>query len=88
MNEFTGKKLFIIHADMEGRVAYTHQYVTWLENQIQCLRDLEETAWGLIANAYDGDWGSATEASGWKDAAEKWRDAYYATMSESGDERE
>lgn len=35
----------------------------------------EELAWGLIANAYGGDWDSAPPE--WKQAAERWRDAYY-----------
>lgn len=36
-----------------------------------------ESAWGLIANAYGGDWKLASNASGWKEAAEKWRDQYH-----------
>ena len=31
-----------------------------------------ELAWGLIANAYGGDWDSAP--TDWKEAAERWRD--------------
>ena len=42
--------------------------------------DLLESAWGLIANAYGGDWDLASEASGWKDAAERWRDQYFKTI--------
>lgn len=38
---------------------------------------LLETAWGIIANAYGGNWDLASEASGWKAAAERWRDAYH-----------
>jgi S-adenosylmethionine/arginine decarboxylase-like enzyme len=47
--------------------------------EIERLRESEELAWGLIANAYGGDWDLASEASGWKAAAERWRDDYYAT---------
>lgn len=42
--------------------------------------DLLEAAWGIIANAYGGDWSLASEASGWKKAAEKWRDKYHAQL--------
>ncbi len=38
--------------------------------------DLLETAWGIIANAYGGDWDSAQNKD-WKPAAEKWRDRYH-----------
>ena len=31
-----------------------------------------EAAWGLIANAYDGDWTKAPQR--WREAAERWRD--------------
>lgn len=41
-----------------------------------CIKCLKEEAWGLIANAYGGDWELASEASGWKKAAERWRDKY------------
>jgi len=33
-----------------------------------------ELAWGIIANAYGGDWESASED--WRGAAERWRDEY------------
>lgn len=32
-------------------------------------------AWGIIANAYGGDWDKAT--STWKKAAESWRDQWH-----------
>ena len=41
-----------------------------------------ELAWGLLANAYGGDWNMASKASGWKDAAERWRDRYHAILDE------
>jgi len=37
-------------------------------NAVIALEDLAETAWGIIANAYGGNWDSASEASGWKAA--------------------
>jgi len=42
---------------------------------VTALEDLAETAWGIIANVYGG-WNSASEASGWKAAAERWRENY------------
>ncbi len=36
--------------------------------------DLTKAAWGLIANAYGGDWTQATPE--WRDAAGRWRDEY------------
>ena len=44
------------------------------ENNIashQAFSDIE-AAWGLIANAYGGDWEKASPE--WKESAEKWRD--------------
>ncbi|RLI67092.1 hypothetical protein DRO91_10725 [Candidatus Heimdallarchaeota archaeon] len=40
-------------------------------------KELLELAWGLIANAYEGDWDKAPESTGWKKAAERWRDEYH-----------
>lgn len=41
-----------------------------------------EAAWGIIANAFHGDWDQATPQ--WREAAENWRDAYHRTLD--GDE--
>lgn len=38
-------------------------------------------AWGIIANAYGGDWSQATEM--WREAAERWRDGAYLTPSDA-----
>lgn len=38
--------------------------------------ELLEFAWGIIANAYAGDWDKATPP--WKSAAEDWRDRWAA----------
>ncbi len=51
-----------------------------LRKEIKRLRESEDAAWVLIANAYDGDWNLPSEASGWTAAAERWRDAYIATL--------
>ncbi len=37
--------------------------------------DLIEMAWGLIANAYGGNWQMASKE--WEGAAARWRDAYH-----------
>ena len=40
--------------------------------------ELLEMAWGLIANAYSGDWDKAT--NGWKPAAMRWRDRWFKLL--------
>lgn len=45
-----------------------------VENRTKELADAVEMAWGLIANAYGGDWDSA-KSPDWKPAAERWRDS-------------
>ena len=37
--------------------------------------DLIECAWGIIANAWEGDWSQAP--AHWQAAAEEWREAYH-----------
>ena len=56
--------------------------------EIERLQASEEAAWGLIANAYGGDWDQASEASGWKKAAERWRDEYHRHLPQSITETE
>ena len=40
-----------------------------------------EIAWGIIANAYGGDWHLASPM--WREAAERWRDEFVTAVSES-----
>lgn len=47
------------------------------------LADMIELAWGLIANAHNGDWSTASPE--WKEAAEKWRDKFLPMFKKSGD---
>lgn len=47
--------------------------------------DLAEAAWGLIANAYDGNWDTAPPD--WRQAAVRWRDAWHATLDTTDDSR-
>ena len=42
-------------------------------DEIERLQESEEAAWGLIANAYGGNWDQATDT--WRAAAERWRDS-------------
>ena len=57
-------------------------YVAQCE-EVDRLEESEELAWGLIANAYGGNWDLASETSGWKDAAVRWRDNYHAHLPSS-----
>ena len=50
---------------------------TAFAKRVQVLTDELELAWGIIANAYGGDWELASKASGWKKAAIAWRDRYH-----------
>ena len=47
--------------------------------EIERLHDLAESAWGVIANAYGGDWELAQNRD-WKPAAERWRDQWHDLM--------
>jgi hypothetical protein len=40
--------------------------------------DLVEAAWGLVANAWGGEWSQASEM--WRDAATHWRAAYHESL--------
>lgn len=46
--------------------------------RIQGLVDHLDIAWGVIANAYSGDWENAPEV--WRTAAERFRDRYHEVM--------
>ena len=46
-----------------------------LESQLAMSMKANEVAWGIIANAYGGDWDHATLE--WKSAAENWRDEHW-----------
>lgn len=47
--------------------------------RVQNLDELE-AAWGIIANAYHGDWDSLAPKD-WREAAERWRDRYHEILS-------
>lgn len=42
--------------------------------------ELLESAWGIIANASNGDWEKESDA--WQAAALRWRDEYHALIQE------
>ncbi len=44
-------------------------------DEVARLRDSEELAWTIIANANEGDWAKAGKE--WREAAERWRDEYH-----------
>lgn len=48
------------------------------EEKVIELEDLLESAWGLIANANEGNWDKAIPE--WKAAAEKWRDEWHLQL--------
>ena len=51
-----------------------------MQARIELLELSEELAWGLIANAFGGDWDIASDE--WKKAAKRWRDKYNAALQE------
>lgn len=42
--------------------------------------DLIESAWVLLANAWEGDWSRAPRD--WRDAVIKWREGYHAWLDD------
>ena len=46
----------------------------------ETLLDMLESAWGIIANAGNGNW--EIESKTWQEAAEKWRDNYHSILDE------
>ncbi len=52
-----------------------------LDATVEKLQHDMEIAWGLIANAYGGDWDKASLGSGWKKAAERWRDEAWSPLA-------
>jgi hypothetical protein len=58
--------------------AYLTKLVNERLDELQQLREQLEIAWGVIANAGDGDWDK--ESRRWQDAAIKWRDSYFSSL--------
>ncbi len=53
--------------------------------EVTRLRNSEAAAWGLIANAFGGDWRKAGEE--WREAAYRWRDEYHKHLPPPGDDK-
>lgn len=49
------------------------------QEDIDHLMDRAQTAWGIIANAHEGDWSKAPQM--WQDAATRWRDGYHEDLN-------
>lgn len=70
----------------EWEAAFHHDYkysqarITELEGERDEASDLNELAWGLIANVHDWD-----AVRHWRGAAERWRERYFKTLPDSGD---
>lgn len=47
-------------------------------SKINDLKDLCETAWGIIVNAHGGYWEDAN--ADWQNAATQWRDRWHKTL--------
>ena len=52
-----------------------------VRGEVERLQDDIETAWGIIANAYGGDWEQASAE--WRAAAERWRDKAWHRIASS-----
>jgi len=48
------------------------------EQNAKGIGDLNEIAWGIIANVSGGDW--SKQSAEWREAAERWRDKYHASL--------
>lgn len=67
----------------ELSIADRNHYLAWKADmhRIAIYRDLLELAWGIIANAGQGDW-KGTQTEEWVGAAERWRDEYHETLND------
>jgi hypothetical protein len=61
--------------DMEIDVSDPIGMMKQIVAEVDRLRRSEEMAWGLIANAFEGNWGRAPLE--WGAAARRWRDEYH-----------
>jgi hypothetical protein len=74
---YTGLKVWCtIHPGLRDR---QHPACPNYKGPMPPTRDLIEWAWGVIANAGGGNWDK--ETAEWREAAGKWRDAYFATKT-------
>jgi hypothetical protein len=61
--------------DMEIDVSDPIGMMKQVVAEVDRLRQSEERAWCLIANAFEGNWDRAPLE--WREAAERWRDEYH-----------
>ena len=59
-----------------ARIRKMRERIAELEAEVERLRESEEIAWGIIANAYGSDWDLVSNE--WREAASRWRDNYIA----------
>ncbi len=65
--------------ETEGKTMDTELAEAMAKRIVERLR-LLESAWGIIANAYGGNWDDAQNKD-WKPAAERWRDEYMSIIT-------
>jgi hypothetical protein len=72
-----------------GGWAKTEVGSEYMHTEVGCVKRLREAvdvAWGVISNAYDGNWDQAPAE--WRQAAERWRDKYVNRPRSGGAPRE
>jgi hypothetical protein len=57
-----------------------------MSEELHEARELNELAWGLIANASGGDW--ERESEQWRRAAARWRDRWHKTLPVHSDKED
>lgn len=84
--ELTGKEPNFIFSGWGGKLTEAEQACiddrkpNWIKTEFGFL----EAAWGIIANAFDGDWHQASKD--WKEAAIRWREEYHRVLKEMTNE--
>jgi hypothetical protein len=78
--------LALTTVDMEIDVSDPIGMMKQVVAEVDRLRQSEELAWGLIANAFEGNWGRAPLE--WGAAARRWRDEYHKHLPPASDKVE
>ena len=52
------------------------------EDAVSMMQDAAEMLWVVLANVSEGDW--TKQAAEWQQAAARWRDNYFATVTALG----
>jgi hypothetical protein len=61
----------------------TNEIHVQADKEIRKLQRGLEMAWGIIANAYGGNWDLSSPASGWKKSAERWRNEVWSPIAKT-----